>query len=524
MPTGPGPIPSRGTAPTMAEGKGLEDTCSDGGRPGSGRRQAISRRRPTAIRRPTARLRRFDLSGLSLARRYLLLSLVFVVIGGGVSPGIGPADRDERHQPDDVGDRPLRRELRRSRAADRSRLPPALARPRSTRSSTSSTDTPLGARGRLLPDLVDRWPSPLQPVPRAHRPTFDMGGERGKAALGAVIGDISDLSDPENVYERQRWSHLIELYLPVRASGLVEGHRGRRVLPAARRAGGRGQPRSPDRLGARGRSDGPGLPGPGPRRPPGQRDDPPPAGRAAPAGRRALDPARPERAAQRPDPPRRGPNDRPDRAGATSDRLRPPRRAEPDASPSPCSAWTPSRADSRPPAGPATPTCSPSAARWTSALTDMRTIAAGLRTPELERATPAEIVRAGRRRARAPGGRARRRGHRRDPRPRPRSRRRSPCYRILSEALSNAARHGGGTTIQVRVDGRRRWRPGRRGERRRPRVRRRAASPARATSAWPACASGPSCWAADSSWSPAPGRHAGPRLPAPDRTCERRRA
>ncbi len=43
-----------------------------------------------------------------------------------------------------------------------------------------------------------------------------MSGERGEAALGAVIGDISDLSDPENIYERQRWSHLIELYLPVR--------------------------------------------------------------------------------------------------------------------------------------------------------------------------------------------------------------------------------------------------------------------------------------------------------------------
>ena len=40
-----------------------------------------------------------------------------------------------------------------------------------------------------------------------------------QAAQGAVIGDISDLSDPENAYERERWNHLIEIYLPVRASG-----------------------------------------------------------------------------------------------------------------------------------------------------------------------------------------------------------------------------------------------------------------------------------------------------------------
>ena len=46
-----------------------------------------------------------------------------------------------------------------------------------------------------------------------------MGGERGAAARGDVIGDISDLSDPENVYEREKWTHLLELYLPVRASG-----------------------------------------------------------------------------------------------------------------------------------------------------------------------------------------------------------------------------------------------------------------------------------------------------------------
>ena len=49
--------------------------------------------------------------------------------------------------------------------------------------------------------------------------SFPMEGDRGRAAQGAVTGDISDLSDPENVFERQHWSHLLEIYMPIRASG-----------------------------------------------------------------------------------------------------------------------------------------------------------------------------------------------------------------------------------------------------------------------------------------------------------------
>lgn len=84
------------------------------------------------------------------------------------------------------------------------------------------------------------------------------------------------------------------------------------------------------------------------------------------------------------------------------------------------------------------------------ALTDMRTIAAGLRTPELERATPAEIVRRAvaehERRAAAPAtvdvqG---------IPTAAPLATK-IALYRILSEALSNAARHGGGAGVGVKV-------------------------------------------------------------------------
>jgi signal transduction histidine kinase len=62
--------------------------------------------------------------------------------------------------------------------------------------------------GRILyspnPDLMGR--------------KFAMDGDRGRAAQGVVSGDISNLTDPENVYERQHWSHLLEIYLPIRAS------------------------------------------------------------------------------------------------------------------------------------------------------------------------------------------------------------------------------------------------------------------------------------------------------------------
>ncbi|HEX2755442.1 MAG TPA: sensor histidine kinase [Candidatus Limnocylindrales bacterium] len=179
----------------------------------------LRRRRPATIRRPNGRLRWFDLSGLSLARRYLLLSFVFVVIGGGVvALALG--------------------QLIETSAINRTTAVTALyvesfVAPELQTLATSSelsqaeidslqrllTDTPLGdavvsfriwsTDGRVL----------YSPFPELIGQRFDMSGERGEAALGAVIGDISDLSDPENIYERRQWSHLIELYLPVRASG-----------------------------------------------------------------------------------------------------------------------------------------------------------------------------------------------------------------------------------------------------------------------------------------------------------------
>ena len=174
-------------------------------------------------RLPAARQSRwpssFDLSGLSLAGRYLLLSLVFVVIGGGiVAFTLG--------------------QLIESSAINRTTSVTALyvesfVAPELQTLATSSelSQTEIDALERLLTDSPLRdavvsfriWSTDgrvlYSPFPELIGQRFDMSGERGAAARGDVIGDISDLSDPENIYERARWSHLIELYLPVRASG-----------------------------------------------------------------------------------------------------------------------------------------------------------------------------------------------------------------------------------------------------------------------------------------------------------------
>jgi signal transduction histidine kinase len=154
-----------------------------------------------------------------LAGRYLLLSLVFVVVGGGiVALALG--------------------QLIETSAIDRTTAVTALyvqsfvAPEVQTLATTPDlTATQRAALQRLLTDtplgqavVSSRiWSTDGQvlfgPFPELIGQRFDMTGERGEAALGAVIGDISDLSDPENAYERQHWTHLIELYLPVRASG-----------------------------------------------------------------------------------------------------------------------------------------------------------------------------------------------------------------------------------------------------------------------------------------------------------------
>jgi hypothetical protein len=163
--------------------------------------------------------RLFGLADLSLARQFLLVSLVLVVVGGAALAWV-------------LG------QLIETSAINRTTSVTALyvesfVQPELQSLATNSTltqpeidslqnlldNTPLRQRivtfriwstdGRILyspiPDLIGR--------------VFPMEGDRGRAAQGAISGDISNLTDPENVYERQKWSHLLEIYLPVRATG-----------------------------------------------------------------------------------------------------------------------------------------------------------------------------------------------------------------------------------------------------------------------------------------------------------------
>lgn len=171
------------------------------------------------IRRPTRRPPWFEVSGLSLARRYLLVSLVFVVIGGGVvAVALGQL----------IETSAINRTTSVTALYVESFVAPEL---QTLASSPDLTPADLAALQRLLTETplgksvvsFRIWSTDgrilYSPLPELIGQRFDMSGERGDAARGAVIGDISDLSAPENAYERRQWTHLIELYLPVRASG-----------------------------------------------------------------------------------------------------------------------------------------------------------------------------------------------------------------------------------------------------------------------------------------------------------------
>jgi signal transduction histidine kinase len=174
---------------------------------------------PMATRRPLPRRPRFDLSGLSLAGRYLVLSFVFVVVGGGiVAYALGQL----------IETSAVSRTTSVTALYVQSFVAPEL---QSLATNAELAPTEIAALQRLLTDSplsqtivsIRVWSLDgrilYSPLPELVGRQFDMTGERGQSAQGAVIGDISDLSDPENVYEHAHWDHLIEIYLPVRATG-----------------------------------------------------------------------------------------------------------------------------------------------------------------------------------------------------------------------------------------------------------------------------------------------------------------
>jgi signal transduction histidine kinase len=48
---------------------------------------------------------------------------------------------------------------------------------------------------------------------------FPVEGDLAEAVRGEVVASMDDLSDAENAWERARWDHLLEMYIPVRERG-----------------------------------------------------------------------------------------------------------------------------------------------------------------------------------------------------------------------------------------------------------------------------------------------------------------
>lgn len=169
-----------------------------------------------------SRLRRAasGLSNLSLARRFLLVSLVLVVVGGAaVAWVLGQL----------IETSAINRTTSVTALYVESFVAPELQSLANTSSLTQpeidslqnllSPNSPVG--NRIVAFRI--WSTGgtilyCSPYSQLIGRNFGMEGDRGRAAQGAVTGDISNLTDPENVYERQHWSHLLEIYMPVRAS------------------------------------------------------------------------------------------------------------------------------------------------------------------------------------------------------------------------------------------------------------------------------------------------------------------
>ncbi len=60
------------------------------------------------------------------------------------------------------------------------------------------------------------------PVPQLVGQHFELAGDRARSFQGVVTVDMSDLTDPENEYERQRYSRLVEMYVPILQNGSGE--------------------------------------------------------------------------------------------------------------------------------------------------------------------------------------------------------------------------------------------------------------------------------------------------------------
>jgi len=156
---------------------------------------------------------------MTLARRYLLLSLAMIAIGSVLLAGLAGA-------------------LIEANATNRTASLAALYVEGLIAPEVQglATGTPLTAKKaawinqRLAASTIGSsvmsfriWSPDGQilysPEARLVGQRFEVDEPLAKALGGGISAHISDLSETENVYETSRWSHLLEIYIPVRATG-----------------------------------------------------------------------------------------------------------------------------------------------------------------------------------------------------------------------------------------------------------------------------------------------------------------
>jgi len=79
--------------------------------------------------------------------------------------------------------------------------------------------TPLADRVRSLRLWSEDGRVVYSPSPDLIGRSFPVEGNLAEAWQGAVVAEMDDLSDEENAWERARWERLLEVYIPVRERG-----------------------------------------------------------------------------------------------------------------------------------------------------------------------------------------------------------------------------------------------------------------------------------------------------------------
>ncbi|HEX5014205.1 MAG TPA: sensor histidine kinase [Candidatus Limnocylindrales bacterium] len=162
---------------------------------------------------------RQDLTSMSLARRYLLASFV-VVLGAGIAVALWVGVQIEKSV--------LERTAGITALYIDSFVEPQIASLASNPELPAKnvdaldellTSTELGSRVVSFRIWRPDGNIAYSPNRALIGQEFEPEGGLARALEGEVSADISDLSGPENVYERERWSRLVETYVPVRERG-----------------------------------------------------------------------------------------------------------------------------------------------------------------------------------------------------------------------------------------------------------------------------------------------------------------